>query len=275
MNSPSVPHTLVPALRFYLRSTWRNTGRALGRGTSRTWGARCGPVEVGGHQLVLRSPQLKDGTQWREIRLRERDTIERWWASSPLSWAERHTEAQWVYYLLQSRRDARAGHALPLVVEIDGQLAGECNLESIAIVARTAEMGIWMDPKWVRKGLSTVAVGLMIDYAMTELGIHRITAPICEGNIAAMWGARRVGFLREGRMVGFLDVGGKRRDHDLWAITADHIPPGGLARAMIRVVARSRRGRTAASTPAPESPATPSMSVAANPAVVGQSCPCE
>jgi RimJ/RimL family protein N-acetyltransferase len=260
-RGPITSPQLAAALRFYLREAWHSAGRAMSRSNGRTWAVRRGPVEVSGYQLVLRSPRLDDAAQWCAVRLREREAIERWWVSSPLNWAERHTEAQWICHVLQTRRDARAGRALPLVIEIDGKLAGECNLESIDAVAGTAELGVWMDSRWARKGLTVVALGLLIDYTMGELGLHRITAPICEGNIAAMWGARRIGMLREGRMISFLDVGGERRDHDLWAITADRIPPGGLGPAMIEVVAQSRRGR-AHPTSSPEHPAAPTVPAA-------------
>lgn len=246
MNSPISSRMLIAVFRFYLRSAWRDVGQAVRSAQPGTWGVRLGPVAVAGCQLVLRSPRLGDATQWREVRLREQAHIEKWWATSPLSWTERHTDGQWVSYVLQARREARAGRALPLVVEIDGLLAGQCSLEPINAFASTAELGIWIDSAWAGQGVSTIAGGLVIDYAMTGLGLHRITAPICVGNIAAMWVARQLRLRREGAMAGFLDVGGTRQDHHLWAITADHIPPGGLAAAMIEAASRVRARRSAA-----------------------------
>ncbi len=247
MNGSISSQQLAAVLRFHVRSAWRGVGRAVRTSDFRMWGARLGPVEVAGHQLALRSPRLDDAAQWREVRLRERAHIERWWTTSPLSWAERHTDAQWVSYVLEACRQARAGRALPLVIEVDGQLAGQCNLEGIDPAAGAAEMGIWMDSTWAGRGVATVAAALVVDHAVTELGLYRITAPICEGNIAAAWGARRLGMLREGVMAGFLDVGGARRDHHLWAITADRVLPDGLAPAMLEAATRPRRRRPAAS----------------------------
>ena len=97
-----------------------------------------------------------------------------------------------------------------------------------------------MDSRWAGKGMSTIAAGMMIDHAVTELGLFRLVAPIAAGNRAAAWGAHRLGMVREGKMAGFLDVGGQRRDHHLWAITADRIPPGGLAAAMLESAVRRR-----------------------------------
>lgn len=249
MNRPVTALTLAAALRFYLRSARHDVGRAVHMSDARTWGARLGPVAVAGHQLILRSPRLDDAAQWREVRLRERAHIEQWWTTSPLSWAQRHTDAQWVSYVLEARRQARAGRALPLVIEADGQLVGQCNLEGIDPVAGIGEMGIWMDSTWAGQGLATVAAALVVDHAVTELGLHRITAPICEGNVAAAWGARRLGMLREGVMEGFLDVGGARQNHHLWAMTANRIPPGGLTVAMLEAASRTQQRQPASVSP--------------------------
>lgn len=254
MNGPIPSRMLVAVLRFYLRLACHDVGRTMRSAQPRTWGIRLGPVEVAGSHLVLRSPRLGDAAQWREVRLREQAHIEPWWVTSPLSWTERHTDKQWVSYVLQARREARDGRALPLVVEVDGRLVGQCSLEPIAALAGTAEMGIWIDSAWARKGVSTIAAGLVIDHAMTELRVHRITAPICVGNLAAAWAARRLHFIREGAMAGFLDVGGARRDHHLWAITADRIPPGGLTAAMLEAASRVLRRQQSAAIVSPAGP---------------------
>ena len=54
-----------------------------------------------------------------------------------------------------------------------------------------------------------------------RVGVQRITAPVCPGNEAAARTMRRAGTIREATMASFLDVGGRRRDHDLWAITVN------------------------------------------------------
>lgn len=227
-------NVLRAAARFYLRPVRRAFDDARHHAVRRTWGVRLGPQPVLGHEVVLRSPRVGDAPRWREVRTRERERIEPWWASSPLDWEQRHADAQWVSDLLQARREARAGRALPLVVEIDGQLAGQCNLEWIAPHTSTAEMGIWMDSRWARSGLSPVAAAMMVDYAIADLGLHRLIAPIATGNLAAAAGARKLGMRLEGTMSGFLDVGGVRRDHELWALTPGGIPAGGLTAAMLR-----------------------------------------
>lgn len=182
---------------------------------------RLGPVEVSGHRLVLRSPRLSDWSRWQALRIRDQRFIEPFWTSSSLPWEERHSEQAWVDEYLHARSEARAGRALPLVIEVDGLFAGQFNLEHIDRWAGLAEAGIWIDSTLAGKGVALAAARMLADYGFGPLGLHRITAPVCVGNVPAAHCAEQTGMRREGTMVGYLDVGGSRKDHHLWAITAE------------------------------------------------------
>jgi ribosomal-protein-alanine N-acetyltransferase len=62
---------------------------------------------------------------------------------------------------------------------------------------------------------------LLADHAFGSLGLRRVTAPVCVDNVAAALAVRHFGMRREGTMESYLDVGGRRKPHDLWAITAE------------------------------------------------------
>jgi len=235
----------VTVARFYLRPARRLLDRARGTHPGRqTWGVQLGPVEVCGHSAQLRSPRFSDARQWREVRLREQDRLEPWWVSSNVTWEERHTKAAWISSLLHARHSAKAGLALPLVVEVDGRLAGQFNLERIEPHTGNAELGIWLDSRVLANtAVAGVAAALLFDYAILELGLYRLTAPIADGNRAAVWGAQRFGMVHEGLMAGFLDVGGKRTAHHLWALTADRMPPGGMVKTMLEIAGNQRTPR--------------------------------
>jgi RimJ/RimL family protein N-acetyltransferase len=215
LDLPRTRVAVVAAARFHLRPLRRI------RVARRAPDLRLGPIAVAGREVALRSPRLSDATSWREIRLRDQRLIEPFWVSSALSWPERHTETVWVDECLQSRKASRAGLALPLVVEIDGRFAGQCNLERVDLRTKTAELGIWLDAQVTGKGVCSAVGVLLADYAIDTLGLRRVTAPICVDNTVAARRAERMGMRREGTMASFLDVGGHRRDHDMWAITSD------------------------------------------------------
>jgi RimJ/RimL family protein N-acetyltransferase len=231
-------------VRFHLRPLRRLVERSRpGAPPSRTWGVSLGPLAVGDRTVRLRSPRIADAPDWRRLRMANRERIEPWWTSSPLSWEQRHTDAEWVSHYLQARRDALAGDSLPLVVEVDGEFVGQCNLEWIDAYTGNAEMGIWLDAEIAGKGLSAVAAACLLDHTFDTLGLHRVTAPIAEGNELAAWGAQHMGMHREGLMVGYLDVGGARRAHHLWALTREDVPAGGMVATMLATAGRPRTPR--------------------------------
>ncbi|UFS98895.1 GNAT family N-acetyltransferase [Nocardia huaxiensis] len=165
--------------------------------------------------------------------MRDRKFIEPYWTTSALSWEQRHTRAWWIREYLRQRR-ARAMHrSLALSVLVDGEFAGQCNLSPIDPRNRSAELGIWLDSRHAGHGVGAVAGALIGDYAFRDLGLHRITAPVCVGNRAARHQVKLAGMSHEATMIRAISVNGQRRDHELWAVTADRAPAGGYLAALI------------------------------------------
>lgn len=171
--------------------------------------------------VTLRCPRISDAPAWRQLRLQNQAVIEPFWTSSNTCWEQRHTETVWIRECLHSRAVTTAGHALPMVIEVDGRFAGQCNFEWIDMHNGTAEVGIWVDSAHGRSGIGITAATLILEHGFAELGLHRISAPISITNVAAKRLVTRIGLIYEGTMSGYLDVGGRRTDHELWAITAD------------------------------------------------------
>lgn len=190
---------------------------------------RIGPVVLPGGTIVLRPPRAADFARWRQIRLRDQRLIEPYWGTSPLGWRARHTERMWVREFLDAAVYTRLGRRLALVIEVDGCFAGQIELTAIDRRTRSAEMGFWLDSERARRGVSTVAAGMLIDFGLTRLGLERIVAPISTDNAAVLRGAAVCGMVREATMARYFDVGGARRDHELWVATAAGAPPGGYA----------------------------------------------
>ena len=97
-----------------------------------------GPLVVGGHSVVLRPARFDDHPSWRETRLRDRAFIEPFWARSTQTWDERHRRNEWVREVLAARRHVASGGALPCVIDVDGELAGQCALTAVDTVTATA-----------------------------------------------------------------------------------------------------------------------------------------
>ncbi|WP_024804651.1 GNAT family N-acetyltransferase [Nocardia sp. BMG51109] len=218
---------------------------------------RLGPVSLHGSSVVIRPPRPGDHPHWRRLRMRDRALIEPFWYSSPLEWAARHTERQWIREYLVGRAEARAGRRLPGVIEIDGRFAGQCELCSFDSRRGTAEMSIWIDSRVARHGFAGLAAGLVLDHGFGMLGLNRVIAPISPGNVAAAHGAAELGFVREALLTRYFDAGGARRDHELWALTREDVPPGGFAAAWLRRVEGARTEGTSGPSAGP--PRYPTM----------------
>ncbi|KAA8889559.1 GNAT family N-acetyltransferase [Nocardia colli] len=210
-----------------------------------------GPVSLHGNTVVLRPPRIADYPHWRRIRLRDRRFIEPFWYSSTLDWAARHCGTHWVRECLTSRAEASSGRRLATVIEVDGRFAGQVELGSIDTATGAAELGIWVDAEVARHGIGGMAAALLMDYGLERIGLERITAPISPDNVAAAHGAAELGFKREALMGRYFDVGGARRDHELWAVTRADVPGGGFAQSWL-----DRYDRHAPQPPAPHEDAT-------------------
>ncbi|TLG05319.1 GNAT family N-acetyltransferase [Nocardia cyriacigeorgica] len=216
-----------------------------------------GPVRLFGATVVLRPPRVGDAAAWRRIRLRDRLLIEPFWHTSELDWAARHSDAQWARELVTARAEACTGRRLACVIEINGRLAGQCDLVSVDRRTGSAELSIWIDATLARHGFGGLAASLVLDFGFDRIGLDRIVAPVAPQNVAAVRGAADLGFCREARMVRYFDAGGARRDHELWALTRADIPRQGftgqwLQRAQARHPAR--RVRTTAEPPSYDGP---------------------
>ncbi|MFD6859231.1 GNAT family N-acetyltransferase [Rhodococcus sp. NPDC060090] len=186
-----------------------------------------GPVNVHGHHVVLRPPRMADAAEWSALRMRDRAILEPFWVTSELSWERQHSEHEWIGHIIRMRIDERSGTGIYFALSVDGQFSGQCDLLHIDTAARTAEIGLWMSSELAHEGIASDTATLFLDFVFGELGIRRLAAAICVDNVPARHLALRAGLEYEGTMADYLDVGGRRRDHDLWAITepmwrADH-----------------------------------------------------
>ena len=98
---------------------------------------------------------------------------------------------------------------------------------------------------------------MMLDFGFETLGLERITAPISPENLAASHGAASFAFVCEARMAEYLDVGGRRKDHALWAVTRDAIPPNGFAHNWIKRFESTHRCPSPDTTPEKPEPRSP------------------
>ena len=129
------------------------------------------------------------------------------------------------------RRQARQGSLLPYVVEVDGRLVGQLTVGGITWGSLcSAHIGYWIDQAVAGRGLMPTAVALATDHCFSVLHLHRIEVNIRPENTASLRVVEKLGFREEGLRRAFLHIDGAWRDHRSFALTAEEVPAGLLAR---------------------------------------------
>jgi RimJ/RimL family protein N-acetyltransferase len=101
----------------------------------------------------------------------------------------------------------------------DNQLIGFVVLFNLKWRNQTAEMAIGIGPKqfW-GKGYGRDALNLILNYAFSELCLHRVSLTVLEYNACAIKAYERVGFQREGTHRQAIQRNGQRYDLLLYGI---------------------------------------------------------
>lgn len=207
---------------------WPPAGRHPG------WPATLGQVRVRAGSVELRPLRRSDGERWRAIRIRDELLISPWDATSSLTWAERHSPAQWHSHRSLLISAARRGEVLPFVITVDGVFVGQMTIGGVQRGAlRSAWIGYWVDSATQGGGVATAALALAVGHAFGPAGLHRVEATIAPENVASRAVVAHLGFRQEGHLQRYLDINGAWRDHLLYAMTKEELP-GGTAQLLAR-----------------------------------------
>lgn len=173
--------------------------------------------------LVLRAPLAGDYSAWASLRMESRDFLTPWepvWTEDDLSRAsfrlrvkraarEIATDEAYSLFVLDSRSDVLLG-GLTLGLVRRG-------------VAQACTLGYWMGQRHAGKGHMTEAVRGALDFAFSELALHRVEAACLPHNEPSRRLLERVGFKREGEARGYLRINGVWADHLLYGILASEL----------------------------------------------------
>jgi RimJ/RimL family protein N-acetyltransferase len=119
----------------------------------------------------------------------------------------------------------RAGTRLELaIVSVDSRaLMGSIALSKIERVHGRAMVSFWVVPQARGRGVATVALRLLTDWAVGPLGVKRLELFIEPENTASHLTATRSGFAREGLLRSHWVSKGTRRDSVVYAFLADGV----------------------------------------------------
>lgn len=180
------------------------------------------------HDLVtLRLVRPKDARALQQELLGNRRWLGPWEATLPNAQVS-FDMRQGVKRLLQQYRD---GLGVPYVLEYDGELAGQLNVWGIARGSlSSATIGYWVSKRFAGRGITPTGVALATDIAFTQMQLHRMEICIRPENAPSLRVVQKLGFRYEGLRRRYIHIDGDWRDHYAFALTADEVPGGVLAR---------------------------------------------
>ena len=102
----------------------------------------------------------------------------------------------------------------------DDKLVGGVLFRTMDVKHGTAEVGCWLEPCAVGKGLVTRAARVIIDWVVEERGVHRVEWQVKAANVASIAVARRLGMTKDGVLRESFPYRGKRHDIEVWSVLA-------------------------------------------------------
>ncbi|SDI85812.1 Protein N-acetyltransferase, RimJ/RimL family [Actinokineospora alba] len=165
----------------------------------------------------LRALEPWQGAEFFEHIDSARDYLDTW-----LPWVARIVDAGSAEVLLQSYADRQAkGEGRIYGIWIDGKLVGGTLFRTFDQRFNNCEVGVWLAPEAVGRGLVTRAVRLMIEWAVEERGMARVVWQAGATNTRSLATAERIGFTKEGVHREEFPHNGVRHDIVVYSILAD------------------------------------------------------
>ena len=106
----------------------------------------------------------------------------------------RKKDAEW--FIKETRKDLRKGKELQLGIELDGKIIGSLGLHHFD--KKYGEIGYVLGRKYRRKGYTSEAAKLLLDYGFKKLKLQRIGASCDIRNKASASLLKKLGFKQEG-----------------------------------------------------------------------------
>jgi ribosomal-protein-alanine N-acetyltransferase len=186
-------------------------------------------IRLEGNRVALRAPRAVDIPELRALIARNADHL-RPWSPSPPPGTNPLGLAELGRTIAKQRREWKLGAAYVFVAILRygrEPIAGRVALTSVTRGPwQSAQVGYWLDAASGGRGLMTECVGLALDFAFEDLGLHRVQAAVMPRNAASRRILAKCGFREEGYAERYLRIGGRWEDHVIYGLTAEEWQPG-------------------------------------------------
>ncbi|WP_405096245.1 GNAT family N-acetyltransferase [Micromonospora sp. NBC_01412] len=104
---------------------------------------------------------------------------------------------------------------------LDGVLVGGVMFVAFDAALGVCEVGCWLEPAAEGRGLVTRAVGVVVDWAVGQRGVHRVEWHTNAANVRSLAVARRLGMCHDGTLRQVYPGPVRRIDIEIWSVLAD------------------------------------------------------
>jgi len=174
-------------------------------------------VRLETERMTLRLPQHGDWRGWSDLRSHSAAFLTPWepvWSPDHLS---RRAFTNRVYW---ASRAYAQGTAMPLLMfrRDDQALIGAITMDNIRRgPAQAGTVGYWVGQPFARQGLMREALLAVVHHAFAVLDLSRVEAACLPENAASRGVLEKTGFKYEGVAQSYLQIGGRWRNHVLYA----------------------------------------------------------
>ena len=179
-------------------------------------------------RLALRAPRASDIPALRRL-LRDNAGHLRPWSPVAAAGQDPLSIVALTRAITNQRSAWRADSAYTFLAETRGpvpepQLIGRVVLsEVVRGPFQNAYLGYWIDHTRQNAGYTTEAVGAVVSWAFSELGLHRVQAAVIPHNAGSRRVLAKLGFREEGLAKRYLSIAGSWQDHVIYAKTSDEL----------------------------------------------------
>jgi [ribosomal protein S5]-alanine N-acetyltransferase len=174
-------------------------------------------VALQGERIMLRHLDADDAPALLAFMNENRDFLEQWEPAHEEGFLTLDAQAADIE---AAAADAAADRRHAFGIFLDSELVGRIALSQIFRgIFQNAYLGYSIAERWNGQGLGTEAVGVAMEFAFGELGLHRVQAAVMPRNIGSIRVLEKNGFREEGYAVGYLCINGVWEDHRIFART--------------------------------------------------------
>ncbi len=176
-----------------------------------------------GRRVLLRPLVSQDFWVWQEVRRRNRGWLTQWEPSRSPGQPDPIEDSGAFAARCNARdRDRQLGTGHGFGVFVDGNFAGEINLNSIQRGPfQNAYVGYWIDEAQAGNAYTSEALVVVCRFAFEHLKLHRVQAAIIPRNHNSHRVVEKIGMRAEGTALRYLEINGVWEDHVRYAFTSE------------------------------------------------------